>query len=47
MNAEILLLHNYEDLLGLLEVSEILTYIDLFKYGVKEEIFLTQNQSKG
>ncbi len=38
--AEILLLHNYEDLLGLLEVSEILTYIDLFKYGVKEDDIL-------
>lgn len=38
--AEILLLHNYEDLLGLLEVNEILTYIDLFEYGIKEKDIL-------
>lgn len=34
--AEILLLHNYEDLIGLLEVSGILTYIDLFEHGIEE-----------
>lgn len=34
--ADILLLHNYEDLIGLLEVSGILIYVDFFENGIKE-----------
>lgn len=38
--ADILLLHNSEDLIGLLEVSAILTYIDFFEHGINKHDIL-------